>query len=168
MQEYSSEAIVLSREPSGDLDLRASFFTKRYGKLYAKAKSARKITSKLSGHLNVGNLVQARFVEKGGRQVVDALKVSRIPIPPPQWHFLDLLLAEGEPDQGLWQMLVSGVFDWREVLKNLGWDPREAICALCRTQRPVSFHVFSQDFFCDACSLKSGEKELVYINNVGI
>ena len=78
MQEYLSEAVVLDRLANGDLNGRVVFLTKRFGKLVGKARSIRKITSKLSGHLQPGNLVQVRMIEKNGLQIVDALKKSRL------------------------------------------------------------------------------------------
>lgn len=164
MQELISEAIVLDREEAGDLDFRVSFFTRRYGKIIAKAKSARKITSKLSGHLNAGNIVQARFVEKGNLQVVDALKSGRLDLEPPDLYFLNRILAEGDADARLWQTLISGEFRWPEILKALGWDPQEAFCGECRTRASAAFHINSQEFFCVNCVSAVNKKELLYIN----
>ena len=115
MQEYFSDAIVLDRLANGDLDSRIVLFTKHFGKLVAKAKSSRKITSKLSGHLEPGNLVQARLVEKNGLQVVDALKKSRLDVKPADLYFLNQLLAEAEPDSKIWELLIKNQFHWREI-----------------------------------------------------
>lgn len=172
MQELISEAIVLDREEAGDLDFRVSFFTRRYGKIIAKAKSARKITSKLSGHLNAGNIVQARFVEKGGStslttgnlQVVDALKSGSLDLEPPDLYFLNRILAEGDADARLWQTLISGEFRWPEILKALGWDPQKASCGECRKRASAAFHINSQEFFCVNCVSAVNKKELLYIN----
>lgn len=145
-----SEAVVLGVEPNGDMDLRVSLFTKKFGKLTAKAKSARKITSKLAGHLQPGNVVQARLVEKGGLQAVDALKSSRLGASPHQLFFLDRLLAETEPDLELWQAVADGKWDWRRILRILGWDPAEAVCRSCG-KRPEYFFPDGQEFFCGEC-----------------
>ena len=64
MTEYLSEAVVLDKETSGDLDIRVSMFTKKFGKLKVRAKSARRIVSKLSPHLEPGNVAQVRIIEK--------------------------------------------------------------------------------------------------------
>ena len=70
MQEYVTEAVVLDAVPSAELDVRVSLFTKKFGKLVARAKSVKKITSKLAGHLEPGNVVKIRlFGEKGVQQV---------------------------------------------------------------------------------------------------
>ncbi len=165
MQEYFSEAIVLDREPVRDLDDRFSLFTKKFGKLVAKAKSSRKITSKLSGHLEPGSLVLVRFIEKGGLQLVDALKFSRTTHSPADLYRLHMLLAESEPDQRMWQLVISKQFDWIRALKLLGWDPNGAACALCDATPAHAFHIPSQEFFCANCSSKSFKNELIYIEH---
>ncbi len=163
MQEYVSEALVLDKETTGVLDSRLTLFTRRFGKLTPKAKSARKITSKLSGHLEPGNLVRVRMIEKNGLQVVDALKTSRISIGLSDLYFLSRLLAEAEPEPRLWQELLTGAFSWAETLKILGWDPREAGCELCRGE-PHAFGIQSQQFFCKGCVSKLSDKELILVD----
>jgi len=163
MQEYLSEAVVLNSYPAGDLDLRLSVFTKRFGKLTAKVKSARKITSKLAGHLQPGDLVRIRLVEKGGLQAVDALKQGRIEVPPPDLALLDRILHEGGQELRLWQMLADGAFSWPEALHILGWDPAEASCVLCGRRHPEVFRPRDQEFFCGNCALKLGRDEIILI-----
>lgn len=162
MQEYISEAVILSREPAGDMDTRLSIFTKRYGKFIAKVKSARKITSKLSGHLEPGFVVRARLVEKNGLQVVDALQNAKLDINPPDLYFLDRLLHEAEPDLQLWAALISHKFSWQNILRILGWDPQEAQCSMCG-KNPKIFNVADQEFFCENCALRLSQNELICI-----
>lgn len=163
MTEYLSEAVVLTKEPNGDLDNRISLFTKKFGKLVAKAKSARRITSKLSPHLEPGNLSVVRLVEKNGLQVVDALKSERLNISPADLYNLNLVLSEAEPDQRLWHELRQEKLIWPRILAYLGWDPEEAHCEKCG-RRPVShFRVQSQEFFCGSCASKVKENGLLYI-----
>jgi len=164
MLEYLSEAIVLNKEPNGDLDTRVSLFTKKFGKLVAKAKSARRITSKLSPHLEPGNLIDVRLVEKNGLQVVDALKKDRLHIEPADLYNLHLLFAEAEPDSRLWHDIKSENIDWRKVLAILGWDPRDATCQMCGKGDPQVFRIKSQEFFCKGCASKVAENDLLYIH----
>lgn len=166
MQEYSTEAIVLDKETNGDLDVRVMLFTKKFGKLIGKAKSARKITSKLSGHLESGNLIQARLVEKGGLQIVDALKKEKLSNAPADFYFLGRLLADAEPESDLWRALTEGNFSWHEVLKILGWDPEFAACSACK-KRASAFHAKSQEFFCGVCVLNLKKEEVIYISHGG-
>jgi recombinational DNA repair protein (RecF pathway) len=163
MQEYLTAAVVLNSEPNGELDSRISLFTKRFGKLSAKAKSARKITSKLAGHLQPGNLVQARLVEKNGLQVVDVLKQKTLRLAPATLYFLDRLLAETEPEMKLWGILMEEKFNWPEILKLLGWDPKEAKCAGCQSAPPSFFYVREQEFFCKRCVLNLPKDDIIYL-----
>ena len=163
MTEYLSEAIVLDKETNGDLDARVSLFTKKFGKMTAKAKSARRIVSKLSPHLEPGNVIQARLIEKGTLHIVDALKQSRLRTSPGSLYFLNRILADGEPDLRLWRLLLSSDFDWVRTLEILGWDPREAVCSLCAVEKPPVFSVFRQEFFCGKCASKFSGSALLYI-----
>jgi recombinational DNA repair protein (RecF pathway) len=162
MQEYVSEAIVLDKMPQGDLDNRLFLFTKRFGKLVAKAKSGRKITSKLSPHLQPGNVAFVRLIEKNGLQVGDALKADRVKADIPDLAALNAMLSESEPDEQLWQALLAKEFNWQHILKILGWDPAGASCGTC-DQAPTAFHVGSQDFFCGTCASKFDQNEVIYI-----
>lgn len=163
MLEYVSEAVVLQREPNRDLDSRLSLFTKRFGKLVAKARSVRKITSKLSGHLQPGNVVHVRLVEKNGLQVVDALKESRLKLAPGSLYFLDRLLAEAEPDLRIWNALFEEL-EWRRILTVLGWDPNHATCSLCERAGPKGFHIETQEFFCTICASNLHPDRVLYID----
>ena len=90
-EHYFQEAIVLDREPSNEIDNRFHIYAKGFGKIVARGKSTRKITSKLSGHLEPGNIVRARFIEKNGLQVVDALKITSIKYQVSDLYFLNKL-----------------------------------------------------------------------------
>lgn len=162
MQEYITDAIVLDAEPNGDCDLRIVLFTKEFGKLTPKAKSARKTVSKLNGHLQPGNLVQARLVEKNGLHVVDVLAERRLPAIPPELHVLGKILGEGEPDHALWRHLIGGAMDWRTVLRILGWDPTDARCGQCGGA-PLAFHPGQQEFFCKPCAFQFPQGTLIFI-----
>jgi recombinational DNA repair protein (RecF pathway) len=162
MYEYLSEAVVLRSEPRNAQDARVSFFTKKYGKLIGKATSARKITSKLNGHLQPGYLIQLRIVERGGLQIVDALKKTQLALNPTELAWLSELLPETEPEQELWDLLASGRFSWADALRILGWDPREGKCRLCG-RPPHSFRTRDQEFFCLACTSKVRPQEVLYI-----
>ncbi|MBI2623458.1 MAG: recombination protein O N-terminal domain-containing protein [Candidatus Liptonbacteria bacterium] len=162
MQEYAGEAVVLRREPHGEQDSRVSLFTKRYGKLTAKAKSARKITSKLSPHLEPGLVTDIRLVEKNDMLVTDALKREKLALPPSTLFSLDRVLAEAVPEEELWSMIRNGDFSWRAALGELGWDPREAACAVCAAS-PEAFHAGRQEFFCSSCAMKMKVGDLIVL-----
>ncbi len=158
MQEYVTNAIVLRKYPQGDLDGRYTLFTERFGKITGKAKSSRKITSKLAPHLEPGTMLKMRFIEAHGTQIIDALKADKIAVSLLDMQFLSSLLPEGQPEPELWQMLSTGSFSWPRALAILGWDPEGAICATCGTRRGTHFYIPRQEFFCGVCIKKLPSK----------
>lgn len=162
MEEYVTDAVILTKEPSREYDSRYTLFTERFGKISAKAISSRRITSKLAGHLEPGTMARVRFIDKGSPQIVDALKTSRVGVSLGDLKSLNDLLPEMQADVELWQLLVRGSFSWSGALRTLGWDPRGARCTLCG--RPAAqFFIQRQEFLCDACVSKMGKSALSFI-----
>lgn len=151
MQEYVTDAVVLAKRASGEFDARYTLLTKKFGKMMGRAKSSRKITSKLAGHLEPGSVVKVRFIEKTGVQVVDALKVAQVGISLADLAALDRLIPEMEADAPLWEQILEGPFSWFAVIKSLGWDPGEAVCAGCGRGDISHFFIPRQEFFCPEC-----------------
>lgn len=165
-EEYISEAIVLTIEPNGDLDCRSSLLTKNFGKITAKVKSAKKITSKLRGHLEPGNLVISRFVFKNNFQLVDVLKQDKLNLNFKDLYLLNKILPEMEEEQNLYLKLKNNDLNWFEILKILGWNPKEAQCFNCGSKNIYAFDIDSQEFFCKNCLLvisKNFKNELIYL-----
>ena len=158
MQEYLTKAIVLDKDIRNDADARYLFFTERYGKIAARAKSSRKIVSKLAGHLEPGTLADVRIIETHGAQVVDALSFARAAAPIADFAALAHLLPEWQPEPELWDELIadpSGAhLAWPRILTILGWDPSGAVCANCNLLgRPARhFSLPRQEFFCASCA----------------
>lgn len=151
MKEYSTEAIVLAKEPSNGADLRISLFTEALGKVYAKVTSGRKITSKLAPHLEPLNIVHVRLVQKGGLVVTDALKIGALP--PESIKALDLLdnvLMPQSRDYRLWFKVKDGA-PVRELLGLLGFDPSFAACITCGSGYPDYFHSPDSVYICRSC-----------------
>jgi len=184
MQEYTARAVILRKDPARELDLRVTMFTDQFGKITAKATSGRKITSKLSAHLEPGTLSFIRLAEKGGLQLTDALKQAKLPLAPHDLHALDILLPPEEQDLDLWGVFAalaggeapSGEdaaegrakkWDWEKVLALLGWDPREALCEKCRVRKPEYFMLANQSLYCAQCAAASRipRDALLYIGN---
>ncbi len=164
MHEHLGRAIVLEVLPRGNSDARVILFMEKMGKLLARAQSLRKITSKLASHLQPGNLVRVRVIEKGNLvQVVDALKIGKVSADLEKLHLLSGLLADNQPEDKLWQEVAKDGLSWREILKLLGWDPDHAACHICGHVKVASFHVRSQDFFCGECSSQLRPNELIFI-----
>ena len=164
MQEYITDAIVLRRDPVGDSDLRISLLTKKFGKMVVRAKSARKITSKLSPHLLPAFLVKVRIIEKNGIQIVDAIKTGKTAIDPGDLIALDKILQDSDLEPKLWPIISGGNIRWNDILTILGWDYRVAACHVC-SGSPLVFFIPTQDFFCNNCSLGFPENGVIYIRN---
>jgi recombinational DNA repair protein (RecF pathway) len=164
MQEYVTDAIVLRKEPLGDLDSRYTLFTKRFGKIVAKAKSSRKITSKLAPHLEPGIVAKIRFFDAKGTQLIDALKSTRLTRPLGDMHSLSQLLPDAEPEPALWELLMGEQFKWATVLSILGWDPEGAECIMCGEKHPEYFYITHQEFYCRTHASKAHRDAVIFID----
>ncbi|MGB9608748.1 MAG: DNA repair protein RecO [Minisyncoccia bacterium] len=165
-EEYISEGIVLNLESNGDLDLKISLLTEKFGKMIAKVKSAKKITSKLRGHLEPASLVIARIVFKRNFQLVDVLIKKKLNLNFWDLNLLSKILPEMEPEEKLYFKLKNNNFNWFDILKILGWDPKEAKCFNCGKKNPNVFNIDSQEFVCLDCSshiFKNFKNELIYL-----
>ena len=160
MQEYVTDAVVLAKRANGEFDARYALFTKKFGKMTGRAKSSRKITSKLAGHLEPGSVVKIRFIEKTCVQIVDVLKVARIAISLGNLAALDRLIPEMEADEPLWRQISEEPFSWLAVIKSLGWDPGEALCAGCGRKDISHFFIPRQEFFCEACLFRGASRDV--------
>ncbi len=158
-----TDAIVLRKEPFREQDGRYVLFTEQFGRISGKATSSRKITSKLAPHLEPGTVSRVRFVEKNGTQIVDALTIARIPVPPTELSTLAQILPDVQPEPELWAMLRESGFSWRRILAVLGWDPEGAVCARCGARTVSHFHLPRQEFFCASCASKLRQDEIVLL-----
>jgi recombinational DNA repair protein (RecF pathway) len=164
MQEYVTDAIVLKKDPLGDLDGRYTLFTKRFGRIMAKAKSSRKITSKLAPHLEPGIVAKVRFIETKGTQLIDALKSGHVALSLSDLHFLSQLLPDAEPEPALWELLTGGNFTWATALAILGWDPADAECVECGARQPSYFYIARQEFYCRTHASKARKDAVLSID----
>jgi len=152
MTEYYTQAVVLDKLPHKEQDMRVMLYTQELGKVAAKVQSARKITSKLNGHLEPGNVVAVRIVEKGGLQVVDALTLRRLPAN----NLLVLrlvhdLTGEWEPDPMLWAAAINEQTTEPQMLQLLGFDVSHATCGICERRDTLKFSAIALNYFCLSC-----------------
>jgi recombinational DNA repair protein (RecF pathway) len=164
MQEYITDAIILKKDPLGDIDGRYTLFTKRFGKIIGKSKSSRKITSKLAPHLEPGFVSKVRFIETKGTQIIDALKSEKLTLSLMDLHFLSQLLPDAEPEPSLWELMTNGDFSWVRTLGILGWDPEGADCAVCARKDPEYFYIPRQEFYCRTCASKVKKDAVIFIH----
>lgn len=161
MLEIVGEAIVLDKEWIGEAHARVHLFTKDWGRVTARAVSARKITSKLGAHLEPLNVITVRLIQKNHLpQAVDALRTDKLSFN--EFSGLRLvkeLALEYEQDNGLWEILRHPARSpryARNILAILGYDPRFAACAWCE-QAPGYFSFGGLSFACAACLPRAGD-----------
>ncbi len=165
MKEFLTEALVLGFEDLAEYDRVVSLYTKSLGKVLAKAKGARKITSKLIGHLQPLDFTRVRLIKKNGFQIVDALafkKMERSLESLATVQFIKEMTPELQPDNDLWILLknknnVSG----KDLLSVLGFNPAFAECANCNKKKPEFFLKTDQVFLCKRCASKTPENEVI-------
>lgn len=177
MLEMVTEAIVLDKEALGESDSRVFLYAKDLGKVVARVTSARKITSKLSPHLEPFNYITARLASRlegvGGQfyQLTDALKADMESAPLGQslsaLLFLKFALPVGVPDKEVWDFLIQIIqgrpADSEAVLKLLGFDPVFASCEICQKIQPEYFYAKSNFFVCRPCVSASKENKESFI-----
>lgn len=158
MNEYVTKALVLDRETAGEYDSRVFLFTESLGRLTARARSSRKINSKLSGHLEPLTVVQVRLVEKSGFQVVDAVTINsdlkrstKLREMAVVLSMIKKLTSHHQPDKDLWDLIERGELLGRPFLKVMGFDPDHARCNQCEVAMPSYFVVTDALYRCKAC-----------------
>lgn len=162
MLEQVTEAIVLDKEWSGEAHARVHLFTKDWGRVVAKATSVRKITSKLSAHLEPLNIVTVRLIQKNHLpQAVDALRTGKLSFDAfPGLRLVKELALEYERDHALWEIVrypAGGPPRYiQNILAVLGYDPQFASCAWCG-QAPAHFSFNALSFACGACLPGAGD-----------
>lgn len=174
MNEYVTDAIILDIEDSGDLDRLIYMYTSDLGKVKARAKSIRKITSKLAGHLEPLSLTKVRLVEKNGFQVVDAILIRKLPASTKAIElltFIKEMTFGSQPDKKLWlavkkafENIKTGKFSFKPLLQIVGFGPEFATCAICKAKQVNYFSVKEQIFFCAKCAGKIPKNEVILIN----
>lgn len=158
MREYFTEAVVLGQKPSGTQDRIVNLYTRDFGRLEARVVGGRRIVSKLSPHLEEGNLVEVRLVEKNKFILADALLKKRFGKTPAVFEVLFLLKSlspELAPDLRLWHGFLQGLerrnLDKKTLLKFLGYNALFARCENCESREIGYFSVTDQTFLCRRC-----------------
>lgn len=167
MKEFLTEALVLSVDDSAEFDKTVVLYTKELGKVSAKARGARKITSKLTGHLQPLDFTRVRLIGENSFQIADALafkKMERSSESLAAVKFVQEMTPELQPDHDLWNLLKKGKkFSNEEILGVLGFDPAFSECGACKVKKPEFFSKTEQIFLCKRCASKAPKNEIVLI-----
>ena len=167
MHEYYTPAIVLDLKPRNAKDLQVTLYTNELGKIRAIAKSMRKITSKLAGHMRVGNLVDARVIDRGSFQLIDGLSRRMACKSEDMFNFLNFLEAMtsyNQPDTRLWYT-VNEIMErcqfspaiYRYLLQIMGFGKEVSdklpACGRCRQVKESLVYFYAPDiiFLCSGC-----------------
>lgn len=172
MRDYVTKAIVLDKKEVGELDSRVILFTENFGKVIARAKSSRKITSKLSAHLQPLTRIDVRLMFSNSIQIVDALKIdSLLPTACSKEQAAEMLeaaqlvaetVSDQHPDEELWQLLSRGEFTGRKILIALGFNPEHAKCEVCGRGQPEKFIIRDARYICSRCLPRFARKHEYY------
>lgn len=169
MLEHSTKAFVLDSENINELDKLVYLYTEDFGKVIAKAKSVRKITSKLAAYLEPLNFIRARLIEKNNFQIIDALSFEKMAALPQNLaiaQFIKETAFELQQDKKLWRFIRQSAkknLSYRPLLKILGFDPDFASCRICNCQQVNYFSKNDHVFFCQKCSFKVFKDEIILI-----
>jgi len=157
MLEFVTEAVVLDKRPIGEQDAYVTLYTKNFGKIVARAISARKITSKLNAHLEPSNLILVRLVNKKEYRITDALIAEKFSTNLKLVDFVNKMTTENDSDHQLWEELISALqsdqFFYSNFLRILGFDPLYATCNNC-LGKPDYFAIEDLSFWCQNCRRK--------------
>lgn len=168
MIERYTPALTLRKEHKNEKDILYILYTKELGKIMAVAKSARRITSKVAGHLTLGRIAGVRVIDKGSFQLLDALSDSGQCEHPEIirfLRFLDDMTPYDQPDLHIWHVAAEVIrrcritpIVYRELLSIMGFAPPRPlalpVCARCKKDQPpiAAFYIPDLVFLCSNCS----------------
>ena len=147
---FNSEGIVLKRINYADADRIVTIYTKKFGKVVAIAKGARKTNSRKKGGLEPGTLSDFHFVNGKGMYIVTQTSIingfshtqknlTSITQTFQLLEIIDLLTAEEEPNESVYLTLLESlnimetngakrqklIENIKSILNSLGFGPPE-------------------------------------------
>ena len=168
---YQTDAITLSRKDARENDRIFSFYTENHGKVFAQVTSAKKIKSRLAGHLepfgvaNVGivrglrrkRVASAQMKFRYGNILLDTEKIA---CAGNCVRLVDEFVREGVPDSQIYHLLSSclaaldeeningnikifnAIFSLK-LLSLLGYRPQVENCVVCSKSLQEERNIFS-------------------------
>lgn len=187
---HHDKVIVLQKSDSADHDVRVVFYSLRQGKMILNARGAKKITSKLSAHLEPYNLTELMIISgKRGATIGSAVSRRVFVGLKSDWDKLSAggrvlswfgkFIKAGEPDRALFFGLLDFLtiintikapaiyYQWLadvwlfKLLAHLGYQPSLTICNRCRRPFGQTAVYFSVSAGGLACAYCSGPDRLV-------
>lgn len=159
-----TEAIVLKKTPHRENDWRVCFFTRDFGKIEAIAAGARKIKSKLAGHLASPGVVEIIISEgRNGYKLTQAHLVERFSL---EWNMpfyfsllevVDKTLMAQEKLPSLWQSTVWAL----QNLEKLKGDDEKALFFNVFLLRWIKLSGYQIEVQKSSCDLSGKIKEVI-------
>lgn len=166
---FKTEAVILRRRDLKERDKLLTFYTKEYGKLTGRAIGAKKIESKLGGHVEPFMrteicLVTSKTIDiLAGAQVVDAYPKLRASISGTHaaqylMEVVDQLTPEGQHEPSVYELVCSGLDTLNQqpkvnfltvqaivlkILAHLGFEPELEKCVHCGLVTESGEYVFN-------------------------
>lgn len=168
---YQTNAITLARRDARENDRVYSFYTEHLGKILVQATSARKIKSRLSGHLEPFGIVEIGIVRGFRKNRLASARtqdryeniyqdIEKIFCAGYLLRLIDELVKEGMPDGKVYHLLRSGIMALNEkkidgclkifnavftlkLLSLLGYQPKVRDCVVCTKNLSEENNVFS-------------------------
>ena len=160
---HKVEALVLRSTPVLEADRVVTLLSPGMGKLKARVRGARKITSRLGGHLDTLNrvslsLAEGRtfFVATGAEALETFAKLKsnldQVAVSLYFCELADMLIPEGQPHPAVYRLLVESLrridqngpdevvarYVEMQLLKEAGYMPELGRCVTCGEQSPVT------------------------------
>ncbi len=125
MLEHETQAIVLAKEIIGETDAQVALYTELLGKIDLTARGLKKITAKLSHHLEPVNMVNVSIVTVNHKHLTSALAIKTfwnlrqhplaLSLALRNLKILDESLVSPEPDKTLWKEIISFLENLEEL-----------------------------------------------------
>ncbi len=181
---YKTEGLVLRAAPLGEADRLVTVLTPALGKLRATVRGARRVTSRLGGHLDILNHVQLGLAK--GRQLdvitgAESLEsfrplkddLERVALALYLMELADALLPEGAPHPVAYDLLLESLRLLNEpggtaflpryvelrLLMDAGYQPELRHCLVCGVELQPERHRYAPGLggvVCDACPVEHG------------
>ena len=167
---FETKAVVIRHIPLGEADRLVTFFSQKFGKVRAIARGVRRYKSKMSGHLDILNLVTISIGKGKGIDVIievdtlnDHSKIKKdlksIAMAVYLAELVESVSMEESPNEKLFSMFVSAltklpdldehtsVLRYFEIklLDDSGFGPELNNCLECFKVLPPADHYFSTD-----------------------